>query len=130
MAKRCTARLKPEALASGEYETDLSLPNKDELLDRGIAPKRRVVPARQIGMGARWAGGRAVRAGAGSARLNGPMYLPDDDTLVLFELNDDDVWPAYRDGDIWRYVDAMPIKAERVTGWMPMPKARGAPACR
>lgn len=54
--------------------------------------------------------------------------LPDDDTLVLIELNDDDVWPGYRDGDTWRYIDAMPITSERVTGWMPMPKARGAAA--
>lgn len=47
--------------------------------------------------------------------------LPDDDTLVLLALNDDDVWPGYRDGDTWRYVDAMPIRSERVTHWMPMP---------
>lgn len=49
--------------------------------------------------------------------------LPDDDTLVLIVLNDDDVWPAYRDGDVWRYVDGMPITAERVTHWMPLPAA-------
>lgn len=49
--------------------------------------------------------------------------LPDDDTLVLLALNDDDVWPGYRDGDIWRYVDAMPIAIERVTHWMHMPPA-------
>jgi hypothetical protein len=55
--------------------------------------------------------------------------MPDDEALVLVELNDDDVWPAYRDGGTWRYVDAMPITAERVTGWMPLPKARGAAAC-
>lgn len=47
--------------------------------------------------------------------------LPDDSLLVLLALNDDDVWPGYRDGDIWRYVDAMPITGERVTDWMPMP---------
>lgn len=49
--------------------------------------------------------------------------LPDDDTLVLIALNDDDVWPGYRDGAVWRYVDAMPITVERVTHWMPMPTA-------
>ncbi len=52
--------------------------------------------------------------------------LPDDDTLVLLALNDDDVWPGYRDGDAWRYVDAMPITAERVTHWMHLPPAPGA----
>nr|WP_307742719.1 DUF551 domain-containing protein [Massilia varians] len=54
--------------------------------------------------------------------------LPDDDTLVLLALNDDEAWPGYRDGDIWRYVDAMPIANERVTHWMKMPAvpARGA----
>lgn len=54
--------------------------------------------------------------------------LPDDDTLVLLALNDDDVWPGYRDGDTWRYVDAMPITGERVTHWMPMPAAPQAAA--
>lgn len=54
--------------------------------------------------------------------------LPDDDTLVLVALNDDDVWPGYRDGDVWRYVDAMPITVERVTHWMPLPAAPGAMA--
>jgi hypothetical protein len=53
--------------------------------------------------------------------------LPDDSTLVLLALNDDDVWPGYRDGDIWRYVDAMPIAVERVTHWMPMPSHPTAP---
>jgi hypothetical protein len=47
--------------------------------------------------------------------------LPDDKLLVLVALNDDDVWPAYRDGDIWRYVDAMPITVERVTHWTRFP---------
>jgi hypothetical protein len=52
--------------------------------------------------------------------------LPDDDILVLIALNDDDVWTGYRDGDIWRYVDAMPIASERVTHWMPLPAHPGA----
>jgi hypothetical protein len=52
--------------------------------------------------------------------------LPDSETLVLLALNDDDVWPGYRDGDTWRYVDAMPIDVERVTHWMRMPPAPGA----
>jgi hypothetical protein len=47
--------------------------------------------------------------------------LPDDDTLVLIAVNDDDVWTGYRDGDLWRYVDGMPIAVERVTHWMRMP---------
>jgi len=47
--------------------------------------------------------------------------LPDDSTLVLVALNDDDVWTGYRDGDIWRYVDAMPVTSERVTHWAHMP---------
>ena len=47
--------------------------------------------------------------------------LPDDSLLVLLALNDDDVWPGYRDGDLWRYADAMPINVERVTHWMAMP---------
>jgi hypothetical protein len=54
--------------------------------------------------------------------------LPDDDTLVLLALNDNDVWPGYRDGDIWRYVDAMPIISERVMHWMLMPAVPGAAA--
>lgn len=52
--------------------------------------------------------------------------LPDDDTLVLLALNDDEVWPGYRDGDIWRYVDAMPITGEHVTHWMHLPPAPAA----
>jgi hypothetical protein len=55
--------------------------------------------------------------------VNVAHQLPDDDTLVLLALNDDDVWPGYRDGDAWRYVDAMPITTERVTHWMHMPAA-------
>ena len=59
-------------------------------------------------------------------------HLPDADTLVLLALNDDDVWPGFRDGDTWRYVDAMPIVVERVTHWMHLPPApapvQGAPA--
>lgn len=47
--------------------------------------------------------------------------LPDDSLLVLIALNDDDVWTGYRDGDIWRYADAMPITSERVTHWAQMP---------
>lgn len=54
--------------------------------------------------------------------------LPDDQTLVLVALNDDDVWTGFRDAGIWRYVDAMPIDAERVTHWrlMPEPPTRSA----
>jgi hypothetical protein len=51
--------------------------------------------------------------------------LPDDDMLVLLALNGGDVWPGFRDGDTWRYVDATPISAERVTHWMAMPAAPG-----
>lgn len=46
--------------------------------------------------------------------------LPDDEILVQIALNDDDVWTGFRDGDIWRYADAMPITTERVTHWAPM----------
>jgi hypothetical protein len=52
--------------------------------------------------------------------------LPDDDTLVLIALNDDDVWTGFRDGDIWRYADGMPITKERVTDWMHMPAHPGS----
>ncbi len=52
--------------------------------------------------------------------------LPDDDTLVLIVLNGDDTWTGYRDGDTWRYPDAMPITKESVTQWMRMPPAPGA----
>lgn len=47
--------------------------------------------------------------------------LPDDDALVLVALNDDDVWPAFRNAGAWHYVDATPILHERVTHWMRMP---------
>lgn len=47
--------------------------------------------------------------------------LPDDQTLVLVALNDDNVWTGFRDAGIWRYADAMPIHAERVTHWRSMP---------
>ena len=47
--------------------------------------------------------------------------LPDDSLLVLISLNDDDVWTGFRDGDIWRYADGMPIAVERVTHWAHMP---------
>lgn len=49
------------------------------------------------------------------------VRLPDDDTLVLLALNDDDTWTGYRDGAIWRYADSMPLTAERVTHWAQMP---------
>jgi hypothetical protein len=54
--------------------------------------------------------------------------LPDDETLVLIALNDDDVWTGFRDAGIWRYPDAMPIAEERVTHWSPMPAGPGAAA--
>lgn len=47
--------------------------------------------------------------------------LPDDGLLVAIALNDDDVWTGFRDGDIWRYADGMPVSNERVTDWMHMP---------
>ena len=49
------------------------------------------------------------------------VKLPDDDNLVLIALNDDDGWPGFRDGDGWRYLDAIPITVERVTHWMSLP---------
>ena len=56
------------------------------------------------------------------------VQLPDDDTLVLIVLNGDDTWTGYRDGDTWRYPDAMPITTERVTHWTHLPAAPGAAA--
>lgn len=47
--------------------------------------------------------------------------LPDDGLLVVIALNDDDVWTGFRDGEIWRYADGMPVTSERVTDWMRMP---------
>lgn len=60
------------------------------------------------------------------AWIDAAAALPDDDTLVLLALSDGDVWPGYRDGDTWRYVDAMPIIGERVTHWVHLPAAPGA----
>lgn len=51
--------------------------------------------------------------------------LPDEDTLVLVALDDTEVWPGWRDGDIWRYLDAVPITDAHVTHWMHMPPAPG-----
>lgn len=52
--------------------------------------------------------------------------LPDADTLVLVAFVDEDVWPAYLDGDTWRDTSAMPIKDDRITHWMHLPEAPGA----
>jgi hypothetical protein len=60
------------------------------------------------------------------AWTDGAAALPDDDILVLIALTNGEVWPGYRDGDAWRYVDAMPITGERVTHWMHMPIAPSA----
>jgi len=54
------------------------------------------------------------------------ITMPDDDTLVLIALNDDDTWTGFRDGDRWRYADGMPIEKERVTHWAHMPPGPGA----
>lgn len=62
----------------------------------------------------------AVQA-LGSGWIPVDSRLPDDDMLVLIALNDDDVWTGFREAGVWRYVDAMPINAERVTHWQPMP---------
>lgn len=51
--------------------------------------------------------------------------LPDDDTLVLIALDDTEVWTGWRDGDIWRHLNAVPITAVRVPHWMHMPPAPG-----
>lgn len=56
------------------------------------------------------------------------VALPDEETPVLIELNGDDSWMGFREGGVWRYPDAMPITKERVTGWAPMPAARGVAA--
>ena len=49
--------------------------------------------------------------------------LPDDGILVLLALSDEEVWPGFRDGDVWRYVDATPIEPVQVTDWMHLPAA-------
>ncbi len=49
--------------------------------------------------------------------------LPDDDTLVLVATVDGEVWPAYRDGDIWRWADAMPASEKCITHWIHLPAA-------
>lgn len=49
--------------------------------------------------------------------------LPDDEILVLLALSDEEVWPGFRDGDVWRYVDATPIESAMVTDWMDLPPA-------
>lgn len=54
--------------------------------------------------------------------------MPDDETLVLIALNDDDVWTGFRDAGVWRYPDATLIAHERVTHWMPVPTMPGAAA--
>lgn len=63
--------------------------------------------------------------------VNGPLpintpvaeSLPDDTILVLLAFTDGDVWPGYRDGDIWRDASAMPITEEHVVAWMHFPPA-------
>lgn len=49
--------------------------------------------------------------------------LPDDDILVLLALSDEEVWPGFRDGEVWRYADATPIESAKVTDWMDLPAA-------
>jgi hypothetical protein len=49
--------------------------------------------------------------------------LPDDFTLVLLALSDDEVWPGFRDAGVWRYVDATPIESATVTHWTNLPPA-------
>jgi hypothetical protein len=47
--------------------------------------------------------------------------LPDDDTLVLVALSYQEVWPCFRDGDVWRYVSAEIVAEDLVTHWMHLP---------
>ena len=49
--------------------------------------------------------------------------LPDDGILVLLALSDEEVWPGFHDGAVWRYADAMPIESAQVTDWMHLPAA-------
>ncbi|WP_312548142.1 DUF551 domain-containing protein [Massilia sp.] len=49
--------------------------------------------------------------------------LPDDETLVLLAHDDTEVWPGWRDGEVWRHLDAMPITTERITHWTHLPAA-------
>jgi hypothetical protein len=47
--------------------------------------------------------------------------LPDDDTLVLITLSYQEVWVAFRDGDVWRYVSADIVEKDLITHWMRLP---------
>ena len=49
--------------------------------------------------------------------------LPDADMLVLAALNDGETWPAFLDGDTWRFADATPIEKVTVLHWMDIPAA-------
>lgn len=47
--------------------------------------------------------------------------FPDADSLVLLQLSDDEVYPGYFDGAIWRYADSMPVSSHEVVAWRQMP---------
>jgi hypothetical protein len=64
-----------------------------------------------------------LRGSASAGWTSVPERLPDDDTLVLLALSDEEVWPGVRDGDIWRYADATPIESALVVAWMDLPAA-------
>jgi hypothetical protein len=49
------------------------------------------------------------------------VQLPDDDITVLLALTDGEVWPGYREGEIWRDTNGYPIETSRVAHWMHMP---------
>jgi hypothetical protein len=54
--------------------------------------------------------------------INVAASMPDDDVLVLLAISDKEVWPGFRDGDLWRYADAMVVTAT-VTHYMELPAA-------
>jgi hypothetical protein len=49
--------------------------------------------------------------------------LPDDSILVLLAFEDGEVWPGYRDDDVWRDAGGMPIVQGAVTHWLHLPAA-------
>lgn len=49
---------------------------------------------------------------------------PDADALVLMHLADDEVYPGYFDGAIWRYADGMPVSSHEVLAWRQFPAPR------
>lgn len=56
-----------------------------------------------------------------AAQWHGANQQPDSDILVLVETSDNEVYPGYLDGDVWRYADGMPVSILEVVAWRYMP---------